>query len=238
MEAERLATADRTLVPNRFVVHLNPDDLEGVRRHDRSRSPSELADGALVFARTRRYTLVDRPAGRLLADPSVERADIRVDRPLRRPDRRRTTVAPRPRDARPRRCGPRSGERTSRRRRRSVAVHATRWSSRSRGRAHPRPGCGSSTATATSRSHDVRRVGPDDRSGGRQRPRPRRRPGLAPPRPDLGRRGTLVYTRPRQHERLAGQRRRRSASWSLGRGRPDRARATRVIVVEVAGDVP
>ena len=28
MEAERLATADRTLVPNRFVVHLNPDDLE------------------------------------------------------------------------------------------------------------------------------------------------------------------------------------------------------------------
>ena len=27
MEAERLAAADRTLVPNRFVVHLDPDDL-------------------------------------------------------------------------------------------------------------------------------------------------------------------------------------------------------------------
>jgi hypothetical protein len=39
---------------------------------------SELADGALVFARTRRYTLVDRPRVDLLADPTVERADIRV----------------------------------------------------------------------------------------------------------------------------------------------------------------
>jgi hypothetical protein len=39
---------------------------------------SELADGALVFARTRRYTLVDRPRVTLFADPAVERADIRV----------------------------------------------------------------------------------------------------------------------------------------------------------------
>ena len=27
MEAERLTTSDRTLAPNRFVVHLNPTDL-------------------------------------------------------------------------------------------------------------------------------------------------------------------------------------------------------------------
>ena len=27
MESERLAATDRTLVPNRFVVRLNPDDL-------------------------------------------------------------------------------------------------------------------------------------------------------------------------------------------------------------------
>jgi hypothetical protein len=39
---------------------------------------SELADGALVFARSRRYTLVDRPRVDLLGDPTVERADIRV----------------------------------------------------------------------------------------------------------------------------------------------------------------
>jgi len=39
---------------------------------------SELADGALVFARARRYTLVDRPRVTLFSDPNVERTDIRV----------------------------------------------------------------------------------------------------------------------------------------------------------------
>ena len=77
MEAERLATADRTLVPNRFVVHLNPGDLEGFGDMTASLA-SELADGALVFARARRYTLVDRPRVTLFADSAVERADIRV----------------------------------------------------------------------------------------------------------------------------------------------------------------
>ena len=77
MESERLATADRTLVPNRFVVHLHPADLEGFGDMTASLA-SELADGALVFARTRRYTLVDRPRVTLFADPAVERADIRV----------------------------------------------------------------------------------------------------------------------------------------------------------------
>lgn len=77
MEAERLASADRTLVPNRFVVHLNPTDLAGFGDMTTSLA-SELADGALLFARTRRYTLVDRPRVDLLGDPTVERADIRV----------------------------------------------------------------------------------------------------------------------------------------------------------------
>jgi hypothetical protein len=77
MESERLATADRTLVPNRFVVHLNPADLEGFGDMTESLA-SELADGALVFARARRYSLVDRPRVALLADPSVDRSDIRV----------------------------------------------------------------------------------------------------------------------------------------------------------------
>ncbi len=77
MEAERLATADRTLVPNRFVVHLNPVDLEGFGDMTASLA-SELADGALVFARTRRYTLVDRPRVTLYADDTVDRTDIRV----------------------------------------------------------------------------------------------------------------------------------------------------------------
>lgn len=77
MESDRLASADRTLVPNRFVVHLNPTDLAGFGDMTGSLA-SELADGALLFARTRRYTLVDRPRVDLLADPTVDRSDIRV----------------------------------------------------------------------------------------------------------------------------------------------------------------
>ncbi len=77
MEAERLAAADRTLVPNRFTVHLHPVDLAAFGDMTASLA-SELADGALLFARTRRYTLVDRPRVDLLGDPTVERADIRV----------------------------------------------------------------------------------------------------------------------------------------------------------------
>jgi hypothetical protein len=77
MESERLATADRTLVPNRFAVHVNPADLEGFGDMTESLA-SELADGALVFARTRHYMLVDRPRVALVADPAVQRTDIRV----------------------------------------------------------------------------------------------------------------------------------------------------------------
>jgi hypothetical protein len=78
MEGERLAAADRTLVPNRFVVHLNPTDLAAFGDMTTSLA-AELADGALLFARTRRYTLVDRPRVDLLGDPTVERADVRVE---------------------------------------------------------------------------------------------------------------------------------------------------------------
>jgi hypothetical protein len=78
MEAERLAASDRTLVPNRFVVRLHPDDLEGFADMEHSIA-SELADAALVFARAHHYTLVDRPQVDLLADATVERTDIRVD---------------------------------------------------------------------------------------------------------------------------------------------------------------
>ena len=78
MEAERLSTSDRTLVPNRFVIHLNPADLAEFGDMTASLA-SELADGALSFARAHRYTVVDRPRVDLLADSTVERTDIRVD---------------------------------------------------------------------------------------------------------------------------------------------------------------
>jgi FHA domain/FhaA, N-terminal domain len=77
MEADRLAAADRTLVPNRFTVHLHPGDLDAFGDMTDSLA-SELADGALLFARARRYTLVDRPRVDLVSDATVERSDIRV----------------------------------------------------------------------------------------------------------------------------------------------------------------
>lgn len=78
MEGERLSTSDRTLVPNRFVVHLHPSDLAEFGDMTGTLA-SELADGALSFARAHHYTVVDRPRVDLLADPTVERTDIRVD---------------------------------------------------------------------------------------------------------------------------------------------------------------
>lgn len=78
MEGERLTTSDRTLVPNRFVVHLHPTDLAEFGDMT-STLASELADGALSFARAHRYTVVDRPRVDLLADPTIQRTDIRVD---------------------------------------------------------------------------------------------------------------------------------------------------------------
>ena len=92
MEAERLAASDRTLVPNRFVVRLHPDDLEGFADMEHSLA-SELADAALVFARAHHYTLVDRPQVDLLADAAVERTDIRVDARFADPIAGRTGAA-------------------------------------------------------------------------------------------------------------------------------------------------
>jgi len=77
MEAERLAAADRTLVPNRYAVHLHPDDLAAFGGISETLA-SDLADGALVFARAHRYTLVDRPRIDLVGDPAVARSDIVV----------------------------------------------------------------------------------------------------------------------------------------------------------------
>ena len=78
MEAERLSTADRTLVPNRYVVRLHPIDHRSFGEFATTLA-TELADGALLFARAHRYTLVDRPRVDLIPDPSVVRSDIRVD---------------------------------------------------------------------------------------------------------------------------------------------------------------
>jgi hypothetical protein len=92
MEAERLSAADRTLAPNRYVVHLNPVDLEGFGDFSGTLA-AELADGALLFARSHRYTLVDRPRVDLLADPTVARSDIHVEARFADPPGERSEAA-------------------------------------------------------------------------------------------------------------------------------------------------
>jgi Protein of unknown function (DUF3662)/Inner membrane component of T3SS, cytoplasmic domain len=77
MESERLAASDRTLVPNRYTIHLSPEDVAAFDDFG-STLAAELADGALIFARARRYTLADRPRVEIVSDPAVERTDIVV----------------------------------------------------------------------------------------------------------------------------------------------------------------
>ncbi len=94
MEAERRVTLDRTIVPNRFVVHLNPDDLAAFGDLTETLAV-ELADGALTFARARHFSLADRPRVDLQADARVQRADIRVEaRFADRPSERAGGVEP------------------------------------------------------------------------------------------------------------------------------------------------
>jgi hypothetical protein len=78
MENGRLSASDRIVVPNRYVVRLAPTDLRAFGDFADSLE-LELADAALRFARAHRYAVSDRPAVRLLADPAVDEADVRVD---------------------------------------------------------------------------------------------------------------------------------------------------------------
>jgi hypothetical protein len=84
MEGSRVRDGARTLVPHRLTVRLTPDDLAAVRAAAPSLA-SDLADGALAFARAHGYSLLDRPTVTLRADPSVERGEIVVDTALAGP---------------------------------------------------------------------------------------------------------------------------------------------------------
>jgi len=88
MEGTRIRDGARTLVPDRFVVLMTPDDLASLRAAAPSLA-ADLADGALAFARSHGYALLDRPTVALRADPSVDVGDIVVDAsPPGRPDDR------------------------------------------------------------------------------------------------------------------------------------------------------
>jgi hypothetical protein len=78
MEEGRTRDGARTVVPHRFVIRFQPDDLAGLR----ARAPqlaSTLADAALAFARRHAYTLLDRPVVAIQADAAVAAGDFAVD---------------------------------------------------------------------------------------------------------------------------------------------------------------
>src|SRR5712675_1690472 len=77
MESARHRDGERTLVPNRYAIHLAPADLEALRAVHPSLA-ADLADAALAFARGHGFTLADRPTVALVADATVEVADVRV----------------------------------------------------------------------------------------------------------------------------------------------------------------
>ena len=207
MEAERLATADRTLVPEPLRRPPAPGRPGGFGDMTTSLA-SELADGALVFARAHHYTLVDRPRVDLVSDPAVERTDIRVVARFADPIGGRP---PRPGDGRDRSrpCRCRGGLW-----RRLGRARPTRWSSPSRGRAPRRRAFAIDRAATVPSGRPTSTVRACDRPGQRQRPGARRQPRLAPPRPAHRPSRHARLQRPRQHQWLTRERRGASPSSS------------------------
>ena len=78
MEADRAREGSRIVVPHRFVIRLQPDDLAALRATTPEFAAS-LADSALAFARGHGYTLLDRPMVTLRPDPALATGDIEVD---------------------------------------------------------------------------------------------------------------------------------------------------------------
>ena len=77
MEAGRHAEGTRGLVPDKFTVRLNPDDLAALIPAEAV--ASELASGALTFARAHAYALRDRPRVTLQPDPTLRPGEAEVD---------------------------------------------------------------------------------------------------------------------------------------------------------------
>ncbi|HTC85147.1 MAG TPA: DUF3662 and FHA domain-containing protein [Candidatus Acidoferrum sp.] len=78
METNRRSAGDRTIVPNRYAIRLNPADMSHLEPVADSLA-AELADSALLFARTHRLFLADRPRVELHANRAVAIGDIVVE---------------------------------------------------------------------------------------------------------------------------------------------------------------
>src|SRR5262245_48091940 len=77
LESHRGAEGRRALVPDQFVVHLHPDDLAGLAHPEEI--ASELASGALTFARSHGYALRDRPRVTLQTDSALRLGEVDVE---------------------------------------------------------------------------------------------------------------------------------------------------------------
>jgi hypothetical protein len=78
METKRRSGGDRTVVPNRYAIRLNPADMAHLAPVADSLA-AELADSALTFARSHHFILADRPRVALHANRAVAIGDIVVD---------------------------------------------------------------------------------------------------------------------------------------------------------------
>ena len=77
MDAGRGADGQRSLVPDRFTVRLHPQDLMTLLPAEAV--ASELASGALTYARAHSYALRGRPQVTLAPDPALRQGEAEVD---------------------------------------------------------------------------------------------------------------------------------------------------------------
>jgi hypothetical protein len=77
MEHGRRTDGRRTRVPDRFSIHLHPDDVR--RLGPGADLPVELAAGALAFARRHGYALGSRPRVEVIADPATRPGEVEVE---------------------------------------------------------------------------------------------------------------------------------------------------------------
>src|SRR5215218_963279 len=80
-ERARTGSRGRTVVPGRYRVGVQPDDLRELADHAGGAEAlaSRLADAALTFARAHSYHLPGRPGVALVADPSLSKGQVEVD---------------------------------------------------------------------------------------------------------------------------------------------------------------
>jgi hypothetical protein len=83
MEAGRTREAGRDVAPDRFTVHLNPQDLADLG--DPQVLAGDVASGALTFARSHELALLDRPRVSIRPDATVQRGEVEVEASLSPP---------------------------------------------------------------------------------------------------------------------------------------------------------